>query len=172
MALAFAGMLAMGLAMTGEGMPQALKFRVYQWHKSLGVLLLLAFFLRLALRVGARRPPLPNTLSAREKTAASITHLVMYACMLALPLSGWVMVSSSPYGLPTLVFGWFTWPHLPGVAAKEALEDAAESAHALLAYAFMGLIGLHVAAVLKHWLVDKENLLPRMGIGRVQKEGE
>jgi len=104
-----------------------------------------------------------------EKKAAKAGHWAFYGWMIALPIAGWVMVSSSPYGLPTIVFGWFEWPHIPGIAANEDIEEFAEETHALLAYSFMALIAMHIAAVIKHWLVEKENLLPRMGIGTLKE---
>ena len=30
----------------------------------------------------------------------------------------------------------------------------------------LALLALHVAGIIKHWLMDRDNLLPRMGIGR------
>ncbi len=168
MALAFLCMLASGLTMTEEGLlNQSQRFALYQWHKSLGVLLLGAFVLRLAVRLLARVPALPGHMKPLERKAAALGHFALYAVMLAMPLSGWLMVSASPYGLPTIVFGWFEWPHVPNVAANHAVEEAANEAHELLAYFFMALIGVHVAAVVKHAKFDRINLLPRMGIGRV-----
>lgn len=166
MAVCFLLMLAGGLLMTGDTLEKGLRFQVYQWHKSLGVLLLLAFFLRVSIKLLAAAPPLPAAMKPLEKKAAILGHWGLYAFMLAMPLSGWLMVSSSVYGLPTIVFGLFEWPHLPGVAGSEPIHEAAEEGHEILAWLFMGMIGVHIAAVIKHALLDHENLLPRMGIGK------
>ena len=37
-------------------------------------------------------------------------------------------------------------------------------------FILIGFIVLHLAAVVKHALIDKHNLLPRMGIGKVKKD--
>lgn len=169
MALAFFLMLASGLAMVNAPLPQALKFQMFQWHKSLGVLLLLAFFLRLAIRLWKPAPMLPDSMPAYEKKAAKLGHWAFYGWMLLLPLTGWLMVSSSPYGLPTIVFGWFEWPHVPGVAGNTALSEGVKELHEWLAISFMVLIALHISAVVKHAVKDGENLLPRMGVGKVRK---
>ncbi len=169
MALAFFAMLGSGLAMEHLEMEQSLKFQMFQWHKSLGVLLLIAAILRLVVKCKTKQPRWPDSMKPLEKKAAKLGHWAFYGWMLALPIAGWVMVSSSPYGLPTIVFGWFEWPHIPGIAANEDIEEFAEVTHALLAYSFMALIGMHVAAVIKHWVVEKENLLPRMGIGKLKE---
>jgi cytochrome b561 len=170
MALAFFAMLASGIVMENFELEQSLKFQMFQWHKSLGVLLLLAAVLRLTIKLTTKQPPLPEAMKPLEKKAAKAGHWAFYGWMFALPLAGWVIVSASPYGLPTIVFGWFEWPHIPGIAANEAIEEFAEETHALLAYSFMALIAMHIAAVIKHAVVEKENLLPRMGIGKVKEK--
>lgn len=169
MALAFFGMLAMGLAMSNLELEKSLQFKMYQWHKSLGVLLLLAFFARIMVRIITRQPPLPKVMKKTERNAAKLGHWLLYAWMIALPLSGWVMVSSSAYGLPTIVFGWFTWPHVPDIAGNKELSELAAELHEWLAYAFILLILGHIGAVIKHRMVEKENLLPRMGIRKKDK---
>jgi cytochrome b561 len=166
MAVAFILMLFSGLTMETNWYSKSLRFQMYQWHKSLGVLLLIAFFLRVAIRFIKPHPELPAQMKPLEKKAAKLGHFALYGVMLAVPLSGWVMVSSSKLGLPTLVFGLFEWPHVPGVQGMKAIHSFAYESHELLAYGLIALIVLHVLAVIKHAVVDKENLLPRMGIGR------
>ena len=82
--------------------------------------------------------------------------------MVIIPLSGWTIVSSSSYGLPTIVFGLFEWPHIPDIAGNQSIEDIAKEVHEILAYTFMAMIAMHIGAVIKHGLKDKINLLPRM----------
>ena len=161
MALAIIAMLTSGLIMT-DLEDKALKFTIYQWHKSLGVLILLAVTARLALRLMTKLPPLPETFKPWEKLGAKAGHWALYALMFAMPLSGWVIVSSSVYGLPTIVFGWFEWPHLPGLGGNAMLEDLAEDLHGALAWVLMAVIALHIGAVIKHFWLDKTNLLPRL----------
>lgn len=170
MAISFLLMLASGLIMTNVELDKSLIFRMYQWHKSLGVLLLCAFVLRLSVRLLVPHPPLPDTMKPFEKKAANIGHWGLYLWMLIVPLTGWIVVSSSSFGLPTIVFGWFEWPHIPGIAGNKVVEESAANAHQWLAYIFIALIGGHVAAVIKHAIFKHENLLPRMGIGRIHKE--
>lgn len=170
MAIAFLAMLASGLSMTGLALSKSFQFTLYQSHKSLGVILGLAFFLRLAVRLMHQPPALPQMLKQYEKIAAYVTHRAMYLCMIALPLSGWAIVSSTKSGLPTFIFGWFEWPHIPGIQGNKALYSLANESHELLAYGFIALITLHVAATLKHALKPQENLLPRMGIGSSRKK--
>ena len=162
MALAFFMMLGSGIVMEYADIDNSLKFQLYQWHKSGGVLLLLAFFLRIVWRLISHAPKLPETFQSWEKFAAKAGHIGLYALMLLLPLSGWVMVSSSVYGLPTIVFDIFEWPHIPGLEGNEEVENMAKFAHFIFAIAFGLLILGHIGAVIKHAVIDKENILKRM----------
>lgn len=166
MAVAVLLMLGSGLTMRYIELPQSLLFNLYQWHKSLGVLLLLAFFLRLGWRLTHTPPALPASIVGLEALAAKGGHWALYAVMILLPLSGWVMVSASVYGLPTIVFGWFEWPHIPGIAANTAISDVSKTVHWWLAVAMMLLLTGHVGAVLKHAVIDEENIFSRMWWGK------
>ena len=50
--------------------------------------------------------------------------------------------------------------------ASPALADALKPWHGLAAYALAGLAVLHVAAALKHQLIDRDGLMARMLPGR------
>ena len=91
--------------------------------------------------------------------------------MLAIPISGWVMVSASPLNLATELFGAVPWPHLPlGTAdgysdsAREAIAGGAHQAHHLLANGLLALVILHTAAALRHQFIFKDNLISRMWV--------
>lgn len=170
MAIAIIGMLGLGLFMANVEVEKATQFQLYQWHKSLGVLLLGAVLLRIVVRLSTRKPSYPENMKIWEKRAATLGHLVLYGFMLLLPLSGWSIVSSSSYGLPTFVFGWFQWPHIPNLTGNKFIQDLAGESHEWLAYLLIGMIIIHILAVVKHAIIDKTNLLARMGIGHVKKD--
>jgi cytochrome b561 len=165
MAAVVTGMLASGLLAEYGALAQADKFRLIQLHKSFGVVLLLLIVLRVGVRLWRRPPALPAHLPAWEKKAAHLGHGALYAAMILMPLSGWAMVSASPYGLPTYVFNWFEWPHIPGLAGQESLRGLARGAHTVIGFTLIALILGHVAAVVKHAVIDRENLLRRMWWG-------
>lgn len=154
-----------GLAM-GNFPDGPLKFAAYQWHKTLGLLVLFLSLSRLAWRV-LNPPPAEPPMPAWQSAVSQITHTVFYALMIAIPLTGWALVSLSPREVPTLVFNAVPWPHLAGLAdlstaAKSQWVEVAHGAHTALAFATMGLLALHVGAALKHQFIDKDNLLARM----------
>lgn len=162
MALSFLLMLASGFVMENIDIAKSLKFQLFQWHKSLGICLLVAFFLRIGWRLFHKPPAFPASLVRWEVIAAHLGHWALYFFMIAMPLSGWVMVSSSSYGLPTIVFNLFQWPHIPNIAGNDAIRSLSGTAHTFLAIGFAGMIAAHVGAVIKHYVIDHENLLPRM----------
>lgn len=166
MALAILLMLASGFVMAYGDLGQSLKFRLYQWHKSLGVLLLVSVAFRILLRLVLKAPALPGFMPAWEARAARAGHLALYLLMVAMPVTGWIVVSASVFGLPTIVFGLFEWPHVPGIAGDAAVESAAKGAHFWLAILIAATIAGHVAAVFKHIVIDRENILARMWWGR------
>ena len=169
MAVAFILMIGSGLAFENwEGMPQDLKFNVIQWHKSLGILLLISFFIRLGIRLIKPPPPQEPDLSQFDRKAAKGLHWLFYVIMIVMPLSGWIMVSSSSYGLPTYIFGLFEWPHIPSLSANREVRGLSGEIHKIVAYVFIVMIMIHVGAVIKHYIFERLNLLPRMGIGKTR----
>jgi len=158
-ALAILAQLATGVWMVDaikvpETQGQA--FVVYQFHKSLGLAVLALSLARLAWRFVY--PPL-------ERTGAHASHILFYVLMIGMPLLGWAMVSASPFGLPTIVFGLFEWPHIPVLADledKKPVEQAFKTAHMAGGFILAGLLILHVGAALKHHFVSRDNVLARM----------
>ena len=76
--------------------------------------------------------------------------------------SGWLIVSTSSSGLPTIVFGLFEFPHIPNLAGERRLHKLAELIHLIAAIClFLAIVG-HILAVIKHKIIDKQNLLKRM----------
>jgi cytochrome b561 len=111
---------------------------------------------------------LPEHMPAWEKWAARATHFVFYLLMLGLPLSGWAMVSASPLIKvhPTVLYGVVHWPTFPFLPADpDQLHDThklLERTHELLGWIAYATIALHVAAALKHQLIDRDDVLARM----------
>ncbi len=157
--------MILGLIVLGWVMVQipdaeiAVRYRLYQLHKSLGFTVLLLAALRLGWRLINPVPPLPGGLKPYERRLARATHGALYALMLAVPVAGWIMVSASPF--PTgLVFGLFAIPDL--LAADGAVQEIAFEVHENLAWLFLPVLALHVAGALKHHFVLKDDVLRRM----------
>ncbi len=145
---------------------QAAAYEAFQFHKSLGLTLLVLAVLRLLWRVTHGFPELPRDIPAWQRVAARISHYLLYAFILAIPLTGWLYVSTgwnsdtgTAFAVPTVWFGLFEWPHIPGVGGNGPLADFAVEAHELLAWSLIALLVVHVAAALKHHFADRDDVL-------------
>lgn len=162
MAIAIIGMLGVGFLMEQDFISRAMQFDLIQWHKGLGSILLIAAFVRLLVKKLTTVPAIPSEFTERDKKLVKIGHAVFYVFIIGMPLSGWIMASASPTGLPIIVFGWFEFPLLSSVEGNQLVKDIADSVHGTLSKLFIALIAVHIAAVIKHQVKDKINLLPRM----------
>ncbi|MEN9855384.1 MAG: hypothetical protein RLZZ157_510 [Pseudomonadota bacterium] len=140
------------------------KFAAFQNHKSLGLTILLLSLLRLGWRLTHKPPALPPEMKAWEVAAAKATHIGFYVLMIGIPLGGWVIVSTAPYSIATLWWGLFEWPNLPlaDLPFRKALNGLAKTGHGAAAWAVIGLLALHIGAVIKHMFVNDDDVASRM----------
>ncbi len=139
-----------------------LKVSLYNWHKTLGLIVLALAVLRLVWRLRHPAPPLPADMPAWERLAAQVTHVALYLFLFAQPLVGLVMSWAS--GFPTVLFGSFNLPN--PIGANQGLFDALVVVHELSAWIILALIAVHAGAALRHHFVKKDQVLRRMLPGR------
>jgi len=157
-----------------EGLAPPLKWIIVPLHFSSGITVLTLSVLRLLWRLTHRPPPLSKHLSDWERTCAHAAHWTMYVLMFALPITGWITISSHPQppGGGPLLWGLVHLPLIGPIAhldetVQKSVNDAFATAHSVGGYLFLALFVLHVAAALKHQFFDGERQLARMGIGRL-----
>jgi cytochrome b561 len=149
--------LVLGLYMTDLAISPT-KLRLYSYHKWTGVSIFLLVVIRILWRLTHRPPALPHHMPSWERTAASVSHGVLYLLTLAVPLTGWLF--SSAKGFKTVWFGVLPIPDL--IAKDLVLADVLKAWHENLNYLMAALVVLHVAAALKHHLWDRDDVLARM----------
>ena len=149
--------LALGLFMVDLALSPA-KLRYYSWHKWTGVTILLLSALRLLWRLAHPAPALPATMPRWQRNAASASHMLLYALFFLAPLSGWLF--SSAAGFQTVYFGVLAIPDL--VTKNKELAEVLKLVHRLANYTLATLVVLHVAAALKHHVVDGDDVLARV----------
>jgi cytochrome b561 len=136
-----------------------------QWllegHRHFGLFVLALFFVRLIVRVRAGKLQGESGMSAAMRAAAAVTHIALYALLLAQPLLGWAL--SNAQGRPVHLFG-LTLPALVG--ADEDLADSLQTWHVDAAWLLLALVVLHVSAALWHHFVLRDGVLRRMLPGR------
>ena len=148
-------------AWISEDLPKPDRAAIMTLHKAFGITILLLTFARIGWRLVHKTPPMVETLKAWEAALARVTHWLFYFLMLALPLSGWAMVSGGPNGKPVSMFGLFDMPMLP-VGPDKATAGTFNEIHGVLGNLIVALLVLHVLGALKHQFVDHDGTLRRM----------
>ncbi len=128
-------------------------------HKSIGITVLALTVGRIVWRLMHRPPVLPAHTPKWEKGLAHATHWTLYALLLVMPLSGWMMISGGATRRPFLWFGLFDLPYLP---VSKAAGDIGHNAHGLLGWVMLALVVLHIGAALRHHFLLRDQVLVRM----------
>jgi cytochrome b561 len=97
-------------------------------------------------------------MSVNVQRLAHAGHIALYALMLVIPISGWLM--SSAKGVQTVWFGVVPLPDLIG--KDKALGHLLEEVHESLSWIMVTLIVGHALAALKHHFIDRDDTLRRM----------
>jgi cytochrome b561 len=130
-------------------------------HRSLGVTLWIVAAGRLAWRLRfAVRPPLPREVPAFQRFAAAANESLLYAAMLAQPLTG--LGQTLARGKPFRLFA-LEAPKL--MARDKPLAGLFHQIHELTAWLLLALIAAHVGAALYHRFVRRDGVLKSMWPG-------
>ena len=134
------------------------KLETLALHKSFGMTILMLAVLRLLWRLVNPTPDLTVETRRWERVLARISHVLLYALIFAMPLTGWMMSSAKNY--PVSWFKLFQFPDL--VAPAEQTFHQMHDLHHLLFDVLVGVALLHVAGALKHHFIDRNDVLKRM----------
>ena len=159
MAAAILAMLFIGIGMVSTVRPDYLT--LVSIHRPLGITILVLALLRLVVRLSVGSPGLPADLPEPMKLAARLSHVALYALMIAMPLLGWAMLSAAAY--PALMVGGWSLPAI--VPQSDSLHTILWNAHRALGLAFFALILLHLSAGLFHALVRRDGVFQAMAGG-------
>ena len=156
-ALGVLGQIAFGWWMI-EIPKQPVGVRAYWFniHKSIGITLGILIFIRIGWRLAHPAPALPSHIPSWQQLASKVSHFVMYACMIIMPVTGYLGSSFTKYpikywGYTLPHWGW-EWP-----AAKELTSQI----HYATVIVFMVLIAIHIAAAIKH-MMARDGVIQRM----------
>lgn len=149
------------LVWSAEDAPKAEEQRLVGLHMANGISILILSVLRILWRVTHPAPPFEESLKSWEVALAKIVHALFYFLIIAIPLTGWIMVSAHSGGAGVNVFGLFEFPGLP-FAKSDATADTLHEVHEVLAFLMLLLFLLHTAAALKHMFVDRDDTMGRM----------
>jgi cytochrome b561 len=133
-------------------------------HKSTGITIGLVILIRLYWRLTHAPPPMPATMAAWERLGARASHVALYACMVIMPVAGYLASNFSKYGIR-----YFYVVALPpwGIDDKQ-IYAAFNATHVVTSYVFVALIVIHAAAALTH-LLRRDGVFERMWPGSLRK---
>lgn len=125
----------------------------FDWHKTVGVAILLVALARLAVRLMDPPPPFPEGTPDWQRMLARWTHRILYALMILLPLTGLMAVSRG--GAMTSLVGGLSFPTVPDIAGLHETHEA-------MAWGLIVLLGIHVAGALRTQFFEGGPIAGRM----------
>ncbi len=164
-AIGFIAMLAVGLYMANTE-----TWALYEWHKSLGILLFAVILWRVVWRLRQGWPPAAHHYPRHELILAKVVHWVLLLGTIALPLTGMLYSGASGHGFG--IFGLTLVPenhhplNPPEVVPYSVFwNELGHTAHRILGYVLVAAIALHLLGALKHHFIDRDRTLLRQ-LGR------
>lgn len=152
------GLIALGWWMIELSFYSSWYYTAPYLHKAFGVLV---FQLGLVMLVWGWVKPRPPALAAHkpwEKTASRIAHLVLFASVIGIPVSGYVFTTANGEGI-----SFFSLFMIPAIApVSDVVRDWAISFHYYASYGLVAMIALHAGGALKHHFIDRDRTLIRM----------
>ncbi len=126
-------------------------------HFAAGMAVLVLVFARVIARAAGGAPPPPASIDPWLVRAAQFGHALLYALLIAVPLTGWI--AASRLGVPIDLYGL----RIPAIAAPvKGGIGAIGSIHQIGGNVLLILAGLHAAAALWHQFLRRDRTLERM----------
>lgn len=141
-----------------EAATDAAELALWANHKSVGMTVLMLAVIRLAWRLTHKVPDLPPAMPGWQVLVSKATHMILYALIFIMPLSGWLYSSAETYSVSW--FNLFVFPDL--VWDNESLAEVMEESHEIASKLLFVLALLHIIAAFKHALFDRDGVLSRM----------
>jgi cytochrome b561 len=129
----------------------------FNLHRSLGLTVGGLIVLRILWRALHRPAELPAAMPMWEKKLSLAAHWLLYACMIVMPLTGYLGAS---YNRSGAAFFGYKLPFWSG--PERNLSKLFFTIHEALVWVFVAVIVLHALAGLKHLLVNKDKVFQRM----------
>jgi cytochrome b561 len=160
-AIAMIGMLGVGLYLEFGDMEREEAAWLRGRHMAAGVLVLIYGIWRVGWRLMQGFPAPAAPMPAWQENAAAYTHWLLLTGILLMPISGLLRTLFGDHAVD--IFGLFA---IPGLGEVVWISAPAKFVHTYFGYALVAIVLVHVAAALKHHLVDRDGTLLRMLSGK------
>lgn len=165
-------MLGLGFYMSNFVQSLIDRLELTQIHKSFGFVVFVLALVRIGWRLANPTPALPAHMGRLERRLAHGVHALIYVLVIVMPVTGWLMASSSPlndpdaypFRIPNMVFELFELPD-PYPIGDKALSETFLTIHLWSGVALGVLILGHMLAAIKHQSIDRDGLIRRMLLG-------
>ena len=131
------------------------KVDIENYHILFGLIIFYATLIRLIFKLLTPTPDFKGSAFPGQKFVAKLNHLLLYSTLLTITISG---IFKKLFNGESLVI-FFRKINL---TYNFDLSEQFYSIHILANYALIGLIGLHILAVLFHKFLLRENILKRI----------
>lgn len=139
-------------------------FWLYDYHKSIGVMIFLVALLRVVWRYKNGWPTPLSQLDKLQQTLAKTIHWLILAATVIMPISGMFNSGFSGHG-----FGIFGFEIVPAnrlddnfVPYNHLLARLGHVSHKFFGFALVAAIFIHIAGAMKHHLINKDGTLLRI----------
>ena len=129
----------------------------FNTHKSIGILLGCLILFRLYWRLRSGVPESPAESPSWERIAARLSHMVLYFCMILMPISG---LFGSLFSKYDLLFVGIKIPKF--FEHDEFIKELMTNIHQWTAYIFLAVICIHILGAVKHLVIDCDGVFERM----------
>jgi len=153
-----AGIVALGWAVPAAPANTRTSDLLLLWHRSVGLVILLAMLFRLLWRWRHRPPPLPLSVPPLAAALAWATHRSLDALLIAMPLAGYVNAAAAGHAVS--LFGLVSLP--PLLPENLRLSQASIAVHLAGQYLFYFFVLLHIAGALYHAIARGDGVFERM----------
>jgi len=125
-------------------------------HQATGQILILVLAARLITKLRVGRTPPHTGHAPAERIAAKSVHTLLYAGLIVSAISGYISASALRENV-------LIWPVSLDIAWSP-FGDAMLTTHFAMKWVLLALISLHIAAALKHHLIDRDDTLSAIWI--------
>jgi cytochrome b561 len=157
-ALFMFSILVLAWVMTNAKEGSWIQHTTYNWHKTLGLIVLSITLFRIFWRIVDRPPPYPSKVAAWDRRLAHLTYFLFFAVMIWMPVTGFL--DSAYDGYPIKLFNLVMTPEI--FTRDQAMADFWARLHNLGQWPVYALILLHLVAVVFHLVWSRNGVLGRM----------
>lgn len=131
---------------------------LWEWHKTLGLIVLLITGIRIVWRFIDPPPACPQDQPNWDRAISSVTYGLFFIALIVMPLSGYMI--SAGAGFPPKLFDVIATPAL--IAKNKGVLAVGKQIHLAGQWAIYGLIAMHLAGVFYHVALVRDRVLERM----------